>query len=304
MINHRFHENVSRRRPDIDYLGAGLVTLGLTLTVLGLLEGGQTWPWDSAPSIAVLATGAAVLVAFGFVEARASDPVVPLWVFRRRLLVTTSLVSFGVGAVLIGLSSYVPTFVQDVLGTGPLIAGFALAALTLGWPLSGSQSGRLYLRIGVRSCALIGVVFVVAGSALLLLLGQSSPVLQVAATCFAIGLGMGLVAAPTLIAAQSTVQWRERGVVTGTNLFCRSLGSAIGVAIFGAVANGTLGSAASGGHVRPAELPRLDTAVHHVFIAVVGVAALMALMVVVMPQTRFGEPARQPEADQPVVSRR
>jgi EmrB/QacA subfamily drug resistance transporter len=297
MIDRRFHEDVSRRRPQIDYAGAALVTTGLTLVVLGLLEGGQAWAWLSAPSVGVLAVGAALLVAFVVVESRASDPVVPLWVFRRRLLVTTSLVSFGIGAVLIGLSSYVPTFVQDVLGTGPLIAGFALAALTLGWPLSGSQSGRLYLRIGVRSCALIGAVLVLGGSALLLLLGEGSSVIQVAGTCFVIGLGMGLVASPTLIAAQSTVAWRERGVVTGTNMFCRSMGSAIGVAIFGAVANGTLGAAASGGHVRPAELPRLDTAVHHVFLAVVAVAALMAVIVVVMPQLRFAPTQGEPAGD-------
>jgi EmrB/QacA subfamily drug resistance transporter len=294
MIRSRFHEDVRRGRPRIDYLGACLVTGGLTLAVLGLLEGGQAWAWDSAVSVVVLGAGALALVAFGVVESRVAEPVMPLWVFRRRLLVTASLVSFGVGAILIGLSSYVPTFVQDILGTGPVIAGFALAALTMGWPIAGSQSGRLYLRIGVRSCALIGAVLVLVGTGLLLLLDEASPVLQVAATCFVIGLGMGLVASPTLIAAQSTVEWKERGVVTGTNLFCRSMGSAIGVAIFGAVANGTLGTAASGGSVRPAQLPRLDTAVHHVFWAIVVVAVLMALMVVVMPQQRF-DTARAPE---------
>ena len=65
----------------------------------------------------------------------------PLWVFRRRLLVASGLISVGVGAILLGLSSYVPTYVQDVLGTGPLVAGFALATLTLGWPIS-AQPGR------------------------------------------------------------------------------------------------------------------------------------------------------------------
>jgi EmrB/QacA subfamily drug resistance transporter len=287
MINSRFHEQVHAGRPTIDYRGAALVTSGLTLVILGLLEGGQAWAWDSSVSVCILAAGVAALVAFGFVERRAADPVLPLWVLRHRLLVTASLISFCVGAVLIGLSSYVPTFVQDVIGTGPVIAGFALAALTLGWPISGSQAGRLYLRIGVRPCAMIGSVLVLVGALLLLLLDGGSPVEQVAATCFLIGLGMGLVAAPTLIAAQSIVEWRERGVVTGTNLFCRSLGSAIGVAIFGAVANGTLGSSASGRGVGPAELPALDSAVHHVFIAVVAVAVLMGVMVVLMPQRRF-----------------
>jgi MFS family permease len=197
----------------------------------------------------------------------------------------------------LGLTSYVPTFVQDVLGTGPLVAGFALATLTMGWPLSAAQAGRLYLRIGVRSCALIGSVFVVGGAALLLLLDGSSPVLQVALTCFVIGIGMGLVAAPTLIAAQSSVQWHERGVVTGTNLFCRSLGSALGVAVFGAIANSALGSSsAPGGHADPV---RLNIAVHHVFIAVLVLAGLMSCVVAVMPAQRVADPAPPVAQDEP-----
>jgi EmrB/QacA subfamily drug resistance transporter len=294
MITRRFHEQVERSRPRIDYLGASLLTTGLTLLILGVLEGGQSWAWTSVPGVTILVAGAALIAAFIVVETRVADPVMPLWVFRRRLLITSSLVSFGVGGVLLGLSSYIPTFVQDVLGTGPLIAGFALATLTIGWPISASQAGRLYLRFGVRTCAMIGSVLAVAGSALLLLLDASSPVVQVAGTCFVIGLGMGLIAAPTLIAAQSSVQWRERGVVTGTNLFCRSLGSALGVAIFGAVANGALGSTSVGGHTH-VDAGRLNLAVHHVFISVLVLAALMAAVVVLMPR-------RQPDdADVPAV---
>ncbi len=134
------------------------------------------------------------------------------------MLVASSLVSLSVGAILMGLTSYVPTFVQGVLGTGALVAAFALAVLTIGWPIAASQAGRLYLRVGFRTTALIGSVLVLAGSALLLLLGDGSPVWQVGATCFVIGSGMGLIATPTLIAAQSSVDWSERGVVTSTNI--------------------------------------------------------------------------------------
>lgn len=283
MIFTRFHEQVKRSRPQIDYLGAALLTTGLTLLILAVLEGGQAWAWDSGPSVTILVIGAAALVGFVVVERRAPEPVLPLWVFSRRLLVTSSLVSAAVGAIVLGLSSYIPTFVQDALGTGPLIAGFALATLTLGWPVSASQSGRLYLRFGFRITALIGSVFVVTGSALLLLLGRSSGVWQVGLTCFVIGFGMGLTATPTLIAAQSTVAWQERGVVTGNNLFMRSLGSALGVAVFGAIANATLGDATAlqAGHVAAAPLV---IAVHHVFIAVVVLAVLMASLVVLMPR--------------------
>jgi MFS family permease len=292
MIGTRFHERIERRRPAIDYRGAVLLTAGLTLLILGVLEGGQAWAWDSPQSVAVLGAGGVLLGCFAVLERRVSDPVVPLTLLRDRLIVTTSMVAVGVGAVLIGLSSYVPTFVQDALGTGPLVAGFTLATLTIGWPLSASQAGRVYLRVGFRSTALVGGAFVVLGAGMLLLLGRHSSVFQVGATCFVIGVGMGLSAAPTLIAAQAAVQWQQRGVVTGTNMFFRSMGSAVGVAVFGAIANGTIGAAAlHGGHVRAGQL---TTAVHHVFLATLAVAVLMVLAVALMPRT--GRPARGAEA--------
>ena len=292
-IGWKFHERVERRRPRIDYAGAAVLTVALTLLILGVLEGGQAWAWGSPQSVAVLAAGAVLLGVFVAIERRAADPVVPLRLLRNRLLVATCLVAACVGAVLLGLTSYIPTFVQDVLGSGPLVAGFALAALSIGWPLSASQSGRVYLRIGFRLTALIGASVVVLGSALLLLLDESTSVLQVGATSFVIGLGMGFSAAPTLIAAQSAVQWEERGVVTGSNMFFRSAGSAIGVAVFGAVVNGTLGtSGIEGGRVAPAAL---TTAVHHVFIGTTVLAVAMLAAVLLMPRHRGrpGTPAQE-----------
>jgi MFS family permease len=292
-IGLRFHERVERRRPQIDYAGAAVLTVALTLLILGLLEGGQAWAWGSAQSVVVLAAGVVLLGVFVLIERRAADPVVPLHLLRNRLLVATNLVAACVGAVLMGLTSYVPTFVQVVLGTGPLVAGFALAALTLGWPLSASQSGRLYLRVGFRSTALIGTVVVLLGTGLLLLLGTSSSVLQVGGTSFVIGLGMGFSAAPTLIAAQSAVGWQQRGVVTGTNMFFRSAGSAVGVAVFGAVVNATLG-ASDIAHGRVAAGP-LSAAVHHVFLGTAVLAVVMLAAVLLMPRDRGAD--RMPEPD-------
>ncbi|WP_203735772.1 MFS transporter [Paractinoplanes durhamensis] len=274
----RFHERVERGHPVIDYRGAGLLAVGLTLVILGALEGGQAWAWTSPAGFLILAAGFAALAAFVVVERRAPAPVLPLWIFRRRLLVTSGLISVGIGAILTGLSSYVPTYVQDALGTGPLIAGFALATLTLGWPITGSQAGRVYLRLGFRACALIGTTLVLIGCTLLLVLGRHSPVWQVAAICLVIGLGMGLTASPTLIAAQSSVDWAERGVVTGSNIFLRSVGSSVGVAVFGAIANATVGS----GAVSP---DALTTAVHRIFIGVLIIAVLILAMAAFIPHS-------------------
>jgi EmrB/QacA subfamily drug resistance transporter len=295
MILRGFHENVRRTHPRIDYRGATLLTAGLTLIILGVLEGGQSWAWDSPASIAILALGAVALVAFGLVERTAAEPVLPLWVFRRRLLIATGLASAGVGAILLGLSSYIPTYVQEVIGTGPLVAGFALATLLLGWPVAASQAGKVYLRVGFRGCALIGSSIVLVGSALLLLLGRHSTVYEVALFCLIIGLGMGLTVPPTLVAAQSSVGWGERGVVTANNIFMRSLGSSLGVAIFGAIANATLGkNALQNGSV---EAARLTTAVQHIFVGMVIVAVLMVVVVSLLPRGDRPIPSAETEPE-------
>lgn len=211
--------------------------MSATLLILGALEGGQAWAWNSWQSIASFGVGALLLFAFVLVERRASEPVLPLWVMSRRLPLTTNLVSIGVGAVLIGLTTYVPTYLQHTIDASPLVAGLALAALTIGWPISASFAGRLYLPFGFRACVLIGAALTVAGSLGLALVAAYPSVVLVAVFCFVVGLGLGLVAAPSLIAAQASVDWSERGVITGANMFGRSLGSALGVAVFGAVAN-------------------------------------------------------------------
>jgi EmrB/QacA subfamily drug resistance transporter len=299
-IGLRFAERIERRQPRIDYAGATVLTVALTLLVLGLLQGGQAWAWTSPQSIAVLATGAVLLAVLVPIERRAAEPIIPLRLLRHRLLVTTNLVAAAVGAILLGLTSYVPTYAQDVLGTGPLVAGFALAALTLGWPLSASQSGRVYLRIGFRGTAALGGAVVVLCTCLLLLLGQHSSVYQVGVTCFVIGLGMGFAAAPTLIAAQAAVRWQQRGVVTAANMFFRSTGSAVGVAAFGAIVNGTLGAASLEGGRVPAGL--LTTAVHHVFVATTALAVLMLAAVLLMPRDRGAAPAQATPSDPEVAA--
>ncbi len=240
MLARRFKERVTHSSHQIDYAGATLLTAGSSLLILGLLEGGVAWGWASVPSLVIFAVGAVLVAAFVIVERRAAEPILPLWVFRHRTLTGGNLVGLGVGALMIGLSSYVPTFAEGVLGTGALVAGFALAALTVGWPLAATLSGRLYMRIGFRDTALIGSVLVVAGAVLCALLGQNAKVWMVAGACFVVGAGLGLASSPTMVAIQSVVGWERRGVVTATNMFCRSIGSAVGAAALGAISNATL----------------------------------------------------------------
>ena len=290
LIWRNFHERVERREHRVDYAGAVLLTSAMTLLILGVLEGGQAWAWFSPTSIAVFGAGAVLLVAFVLAERRAAEPVLPLWVLSRRLLLTTSLTALGVGAILIGLTSYVPTYLEGGIGAPPLVAGLALAALTLGWPIAAALSGRLfYMRYGFRPTVLIGMGLVLAGSVLLLVRAQAPNIAVVAVACFLIGLGLGLVASPSLIAAQASVGWSERGVVTGANMFARSIGSAVGVAVFGAVANAVFEHA--GGPNQPSAIIDGATAV---FVAVLVASVLTTIVSALMPAVRADDPALAP----------
>lgn len=282
MLTRFFHETIERRTHRVDYAGAALLTLGLTALILAVLEGGQAWEWDSIQSIVAFSLGAVLLTAFIVVERHAAEPILPLWVFSRRLLLTTTLVGLGVGAVLIGLTSYVPTYLEGALGVTPLVSGLALAALTIGWPISATLSGRFYLRIGFRTTALLGMSITIVGALTLAVFGRHPSLFIVAVSCFVVGLGLGLVATPALIAAQSSVRWNERGVVTGTNMFARSIGSALGVAIFGAIAN-SIFSAVPDGHHDPDVVTQAGTAV---FLAVLICTLFTLFAVLAMPRAR------------------
>ncbi len=307
LLMRHFHEQFERRKHRIDYAGAALLAISMTLLILAVLGGGQYWAWNSWQSIGAFVVGGLTLVAFVLVERSAPEPVLPLWVFSRRLLLTTTLVGLGVGAVLIGLTSYVPTYLEGSLGVAPIVAGLALAALTLGWPLAATFSGRLfYLRFGFRTTTLIGLTLVVLGAASLAIVGHTPSVVLVAISCFIIGVGMGLSAVPSLIAAQSSVPWHERGVVTGANMFARSIGSAVGVAIFGALANAVFGEGATIENLDPGVVVAGSSIV---FIAVAIAALGTWIAAVAMPKTpvehqnanRNGdvipEPADEPLAD-------
>ncbi len=316
-LHRRFHENVERRRHELDLSGAVLLTVGCSLLVLGLLEGGSAWAWTSGTSYAVLGSAGLVLLAFARVERRAAEPVLPPWLFHHRVLVGGNLVALCGGALIIGLSSYLPTWLQGVLGTGAVEAGLVLGVLTLGWPVSAALSGRVYLRIGFRDTALIGVALTVVGTGLAAMLTDTAQLWQVAGAMLVTGLGMGLCSSPLVVAVQSVVGWDRRGVVTATTMFCRALGSAVGAALFGAIANtvlarrfeqapaalrsqlpddvdGTASALSGTGPVADLARASLHAASHSVFVAIALVTLAMALAVALVPRRTVALPPAGP----------
>ncbi len=289
----RFDEKASLAGPHvrkpIDWWGAFLVAAASALLLLGLLEGGIRWAWWSWQSGVVFAGAASLAILFVRVESRVADPVLPGWLFRHRVLNAATVGGFVAGMVMLGVTSYVPVYAQGVLGAGATTAGFAVAALAIGWPFAASTSGRIYLRWGFRACLLLGAGFGALGATILTLVGPGSSILLLAAACLVLGLGLGYVVSPSVVALQSAVDFRRRGVATGANMFARSVGSAVGVAMFGAIANAVvadrLGGAAAAGSVDLDQLPVgvLDPALQAVFLTVAGCALLLVFSALMMP---------------------
>lgn len=284
MLLRNYEEQKQTQRHRIDYAGAALLTVGLTGLILGMLEGGSAWDWISAPSALCFGVGVLALAAFALVERRAAEPIVDLRLAARPLILTTTLVSLGIGALMIGVTSFAPAYLEGSIGIAPLLSGLAVAALTLGWPVSAANAGRLYLRIGFRRTTLVGMgISTIAAVALAVVSPWPNP-FSVAAIAFVLGFGLGWSAAPTLIAAQASVGWGERGAVTGMNAFARSAGSAVGVAVFGAISNAVIAQGAG-----PDDPATIVSASGWVFIGAAVVAALTLAAAFFMPRDRVEE---------------
>jgi EmrB/QacA subfamily drug resistance transporter len=291
VIGRFFHERATVRRHTLDLAGAGLLTGALSAILLLLIEGGQAWGWLSVQTFVLAAATLIGLLLFIGVERRAAEPVFPLDLFRSRIIVVSSIGMCFAGALIVAVSFEVPLFVQGVLGEDALHGGLALAPMSLGWPLAGTFSGRLALRFGYRATAVTGLICGTIGVGLLLTLTVETSPVAVSAYSFLVGVGLGLSSTPLLIAVQSAVTWARRGVATATNMFVRSFGSVVGLAVMGALVNhATQGStnatnqALQAPHtVPPAALRHIQASllngIHAAFLAAL-VAALLGLLAV------------------------
>jgi EmrB/QacA subfamily drug resistance transporter len=263
------------REHTIDYRGATLLSAGVTGALLACAWGGTTYAWGSAEVLGAALVAVIGLAGFAWAERRAPEPLVPLGLFRIRTFAVSTAASLLIGAVLFGVTIYVPVYTQGVLGSSATSSGVILIPLSLGWVVASIVSGQLIARTGrYRAYPLIGSVLVLAGTVLLTRLGEGSSRAVVSADLVVIGIGMGTMFGTFVIATQNSVEFSELGVATSAIQFFRAMGSSIAVALLGAllVARGT-GS--------PAELA---SATHAVFVAVVPLAALILALACVLPE--------------------
>lgn len=241
MLARALQERVERRAHSIDYPGALLLSIGISVLLLGLVQGGfgsQRGP--GPPAVLALVIAAALLAAFVWQERRAPEPLLPLDLFQNRLIAAASLGAFMSGAALFGTNAFVPPFVQGVLGETVIATAFPLITWSLSWTLGSFLAGRVVIRTGYRATGVLGAAILAVGTYGLTRLNIDSLLWHVAAVTSLIGLGLGFCTLAFLVSVQNAVNWNQRGVVTSSNMFFRSIGGTIGATLAGAVFNARL----------------------------------------------------------------
>ncbi len=221
----------------IDYWGALWIVVAVSSFMLIVVEGGIGIAWDSSLMMGLIILSATGFLLFILQEKRAPVPMMPFRLWKYRTITVANLTSLSTGMILIGVSSYLPAFVQGVMGQTATIAGFTLTTMSIGWPIASMLAGRLLLVIGYRNTAFIGGLSLVIGGLIFFSLTPEKGPVWAGTGSFFIGVGMGFTHTPFIVAIQSSVGWKMRGIATAANMFMRSLGSALGAALLGGLLN-------------------------------------------------------------------
>lgn len=295
-------EDANARRPKLDIAGAALFTISVSCLMIALTDISSM----SATAIYAALAGAAVFAAlFVWQEKRAPEPMISFELWSRRTIAVANTGALLSGTALMGITSFLPMYVQGVLHASPISAGLALTMVMLGWPVGATITVRTLKYTGPRPMAIAGGVGHVIGATIFVLLTPGSPAWLAGVGSFILGLGMGFFANSALLTIQSIVGPDERGSATAAHLFSRNLGSTVGAALFGAVLNYGLAhaggarhigadelaavlSAAESGTVDPVAAAALQSSLHLTFIALLVVAVLLLLLTTQVPKIKLG----------------
>jgi len=306
-------ETRTRREHKLDLVGTLALTAGVALLLLGLQEGSTSWGWRPWPTGFAFAGAAALLALFIRQERRAPEPMLPLDLFRNRVIGVASAGSVAIGTLLFPLAAFVPMYTQGVHGGSAAEAGATLSPMMMAWPVASTLAGLFLMRVGYRPLAVLGGVLASTGGALLAFVdGASSPVMLGAAVGF-IGLGLGFMSTPFIVSVQTAVPWERRGVATSSQQFFRTIGGAISVAALGALLNARLAGSGfddSAHHILepgaratldPHELAGATTALaeglHWIYVVIAVVTFVSLLIALRFPRGRAQSLAHRPAAD-------
>jgi EmrB/QacA subfamily drug resistance transporter len=306
----------SRTNPHrIDYLGAALLTAGITSIVLVTTWGGTQYAWGSATIIALATFGVAALLAFGWVETRVAEPILPLRLFRDRNFSAIAGITFVSGFAMFGAITFLPLFMQIVQGASATNSGVLLIPLMVGALVGSQTGGQLITRTGKYKPQLaIGSVLMVSGLLLLTRLDGGTGKGMTTGFMVILGLGIGLLMPVTMLVAQNSVEMRDIGVASSSSAFFRTIGGSFGVALAGAIFSGRLGlgGGSAQAQLNPVEVQKLPApardavgaavshAIQGVFwwgAAVAAASIVLTLVVRTVPLRGLGSPAQAAEPE-------
>jgi EmrB/QacA subfamily drug resistance transporter len=238
-----FSVRAERTHHDIDYVGVALLASGLSAIVLLTTLGGNTYAWGSPEIIGLGVASVILTLMFIWAESRASEPVLPLSLFRNPVFAVCSAVGFVVGVALFGSVTYLPLFLQLVKGSSPTVSGLEMLPLMAGVLISSIGSGALISKTGrYKIFPIIGTALMTVGMVLLSRLEVGTSIAQAGLYMLVLGLGLGGVMQVLVLVVQNAVDYSQLGVATsGASLF-RSMGGSIGTPIFGAILTSQLTS--------------------------------------------------------------
>jgi sugar phosphate permease len=230
---------IAAKHHRIDGLGALLLVAATALLLLALNWGGSEYPWLSREIFGLLACSAVIWSAFALRLLRAAEPLISLEVLGNPIVLAGTLSLFLLQAANIGLAVYLPVYLQSILGLSASESGTAMLGLMLGTVAGATFSGRTIARVvHYKRIAMVGVTFAILCLGILSLVAGHASLLIVEILTTCIGLGSGTTFPVATVSVQNAVDQAHLGVATGVLTFLRSLGSALGVAILGAVALG------------------------------------------------------------------
>ncbi|HEV2503856.1 MAG TPA: MDR family MFS transporter [Mesorhizobium sp.] len=227
---------VAAHRHSIDWLGAALLVVATSLLLLALNWGGGTYPWDSAQILGLFAASAIVWAVFSLRLVKAREPLISLNVLGNSIVLAGTLSLFLLQAANVGLSVYLPVYLQAHLGLTASESGMAMLGILLGTVAGATTAGRLTPRFThYKRLAFVGVCFGIVALAVLAFVAGSTSLIWVVVLTTCVGYGAGTTFPVATISVQNAVERSHLGVATGVLTFMRSLGGALGVALLGAV---------------------------------------------------------------------
>ncbi|MFB9322323.1 MDR family MFS transporter [Cryptosporangium minutisporangium] len=236
VLQKTLHLPVVKRKVKIDYLGATLVTAAVSLLLIWVSLGGNEFAWASWQT-ALMVPGALVLgLLFVLVESRASEPIIPLALFRNRTVTLATVASLFVGVAMFGASVFLSQYFQIARGNSPTASGLMTLPMIGGLFLASTLSGKIITATGKWKRFLVaGAFLVTVGFALMGTARADTPYWHLALFMALIGVGLGMTMQNLVLAVQNTVKVSELGTSSSTVAFFRSLGGAVGVSALGAV---------------------------------------------------------------------